>query len=695
MAAAQVLNQRIADGLMSEGHITAEAHQRAVTHVARHGGRIEDVLIEMEMVSEATLLKFVATLHGTRFVSTEKLFKAAIDPRIIAKVSPKLASLHLVFPVMWDEARKHLTVVSADPDNDLALQELKLASGAREIAAFVARPAAVVAAVARGYQGDTKAFSALFKTRNEAIELMQKDPFHRTSERPKAGVDYTPPPQVRGVGGPSIDVDFTQTPGGSKPPGGASPTAPSAVDMGGLVSMATGRSPRAPREATFTQETTPTGTREYLETLNVLVSLLESSRPDLRGHSASVARLMKTACERMALGPTQTVELVCAAYLHDLGKAGAYHLTALNVAEYDGHRVAAQKVFDTPIRLMEAVGLPPASTEAIRHMYERFDGAGFPDGQSGKEIALGARMLAIVDTYADLTQNPRNPYRKAVRPAQACDVLAQYKGTFFDPNLVDVFRQAMTGEDLKARLLADRYRVLIVDPDPEETTVLELRLVEQGFEVRIARSLEAAQHELQSRECDVVISEIDLDTPDAGLSLRGAALKEPWGREVLWIMLTRKTDREVAQIVFDLGVDDFVAKPASNDIFIAKLRQLLERRRASAAKDARGVSGSLAEMGLPEIVQILWHGRKTCALLLQGPGVTGQIFFASGQVVNALSDQLRGEEAFYRLMQLREGDFRLDTTYKPQDRAITATPEALLLEAMRRQDEAGSSGARA
>ena len=45
----------------------------------------------------------------------------------------------------------------------------------------------------------------------------------------------------------------------------------------------------------------------------------------------------------------------------------------------------------------------------------------------------------------------------------------------------------MTGDDLKARLLANRHLALIVDVDPEETTVLELRMIEQGFEVLQAR----------------------------------------------------------------------------------------------------------------------------------------------------------------------------------------------------------------
>ncbi len=445
----------------------------------------------------------------------------------------------------------------------------------------------------------------------------------------------------------------------------------------------------------------PAVSPQLIEALNVLVSLLESTRADLRGHSSMVARLTRKTCERIGLSPLQIAAFTAAAYLHDLGKMGAYHLTALNVSEYEGHRVAAGKGADLPVHLMESVGLLPETKGAIASMYERYDGQGIPNGQAGKDIPLGARILAVADTYADLTQNPRNPYRKILRPFEACEVLLQYRGTVFDPNIVDIFRQSTTGEDMRAKLLSDRHEALIVDPDPEETTVLELRLIEQGFEVKIARTVAQAKKILSENEIDAVVSEIDLDTPDAGIALREQLLKDGKGRDITWVVLTGKTDRQSAQRAFDLGVDDFVLKPVSTDIFAAKLRQLIERRQqSSGGGSARGVSGSLTEMSLPDMIQILWHGRKTCALRISAGPSSGEIDFAEGQVVDARWDAtrdgasqtpaqtLRGEDAFYKMLTLRDGDFRLDPAYTPGTRSIKASPEALLLEGMRRLDEA-------
>ena len=103
----------------------------------------------------------------------------------------------------------------------------------------------------------------------------------------------------------------------------------------------------------------------------------------------------------------------------------------------------------------------------------------------------------------------------------------------------------------------------------------------------------------------------------------------------------------------------------------------------------RGVGGSLTEMGLPDIVQVLWHGRKTGSLKIRSGTEQGEIHFVEGNVYNAMWGKLRGEEAFYAMLTLTEGDFSMDPGFKAPQQLVQASPEALLLEGMRRLDEAG------
>src|SRR5262249_27069912 len=152
-------------------------------------------------------------------------------------------------------------------------------------------------------------------------------------------------------------------------------------------------------------------------------------------------------------------------------------------------------------------------------------------------------------------------------------------------------------------------------------TVLELRMVEQGFLVKIARTVDQAFKMLEGGEIEVVISELDLQ-PQDGFALLEEARKHAWGKELPWVILSRKHGRAEAQRAFELGVADMVAKPSNNDLLVAKLRQILETRATKAGP--RGVSGSLSEMALPDIIQVLWHGRKSGSLRIRSKGEVGE-----------------------------------------------------------------------
>jgi hypothetical protein len=102
---------------------------------------------------------------------------------------------------------------------------------------------------------------------------------------------------------------------------------------------------------------------------------------------------------------------------------------------------------------------------------------------------------------------------------------------------------------------------------------------------------------------------------------------------------------------------------------------------------AGGASGSLAEMSLPDLVQILAHGRKSGQLKLAMGPHRGEIHFVEGEIYNAMFDQVRGEEAFFQMLKHREGNFSLNPSFRADARLINMTAEMLLLEGMRRFDE--------
>jgi response regulator RpfG family c-di-GMP phosphodiesterase len=639
----------VCEVLVRAGLLRHEQIESAFAEAQQSGERIEEAILSLGLVREAEMLKALASYYKAYFITSEKLAKADVARTPLDMIPMRLAEQVGICPVLFDVNSHALSIVTADPDDLEALQEVQLASGAHEIRAVLARPAAVKALIGKAYGGDIHAFAPLDRQAHVQFQAVLE-----VYERNLVTAD-------------TMNASLARSE--VQPRGGERVLSEKELTHDGPSSLA---------------GVAGTSSASSVELLNVLVSLLENARPDLRGHSAQVARLCRRMAEKMGLDPTSTTALVAAAQIHDLGKIGQFHLTALNCAEYDGHKVAAQKSLGVPARLLEPVRMAEETIQAVQHMYERYDGKGFPDGQSGKDISLGARVLAICDTYADLTQNPRNPFRKMLTPQEACAALTHHKGTVFDPNLVDLFHHTIAGEDLKARLLADRAQALLVDVDPEEMTVLELRMFEQGFVVRTARTAEQALKTLSEGETDLVVGDVDLGPTD-GLALLGEVRKHPWGRDLPWVVYTRRQERAVAQRAFELGVLDFVSKPANADVLVAKLKALLDQR--MAARPSRGVSGSLREMGLPDMVQVLFHGRKSGNLRIRAPEGAGEIHFQDGNVVNALWGELRGESAFYAMLGLHDGEFGLDPAFEPPSRVIHTTSEALLLEGMRRLDE--------
>lgn len=725
---------KAADLLLKAQAITIDQHISIEANVKRSGERAEEVIIDAGVMSEAELLRALSGAYRTHFVSTDKLSKAEIPRATVQMVPRRVAETLGVFPVMFDAENNVLSVVTADPDNESMLREIQLVSGAKQVKAFVTRPAAVSAAILKHHVGDPRAFGAIERA---ALGNMAYDPhllgmnMDGASKKPAS---FAPPPLQQHAAPPVHQIPQIQpalpipvipqnappaaqparpaqlsppTPGYGFPvqpiapiePPPPPPVAPAPPPAPVVAAKPPPPEPEPSAVASSSGRRTTSGFQNQLaavketardttvEILSVMVSLLENSRAELRGHSSQVTRFLKRVAERMKLDKETVYAVTVASFIHDIGKMGQFHLTALNVAEYEGHKVAAQKSYDTPLRLLESVGLVQQTRDAVFHMYERFDGKGFPDGLVGKEIPLGARLLAVADTYADLTQNSRNPFRKTLSPQEAIGVLQKHQGEVFDPSLVDLFKSIVLGEGLRNKLLANRYSVLVIDSDPEETAVLELRMVEQGFEVKIARTIDAAKKALKEGgegTFDLVLGELEM--PDGnGLELLEKTRQESWGKELPWVVFTGRQAGKEAQKAFALGAMDFVAKPMSSEVLVAKLKAMLDQW--STGRGAKGVSGSLREMGLPDIVQVLNHGRKTGKLNVRSGGEMGEIHFQEGDVVHAIFGKLRGTHAFYALLKLRDGDFGLDPSFTPTVRVIEESAEMLLLEGMRRLDE--------
>ena len=92
-------------------------------------------------------------------------------------------------------------------------------------------------------------------------------------------------------------------------------------------------------------------------------------------------------------------------------------------------------------------------------------------------------------------------------------------------------------------------------------------------------------------------------------------------------------------------------------------------------------------MSLPDVIQALANGRKTGLLRIGSGDQNGEIQFLDGAIVNATFGRRAREDAVYAMLALKDGDFALDPSFRPTERVMQESCEALLLEGMRRIDE--------
>ncbi|HTM46641.1 MAG TPA: HD domain-containing phosphohydrolase [Polyangiaceae bacterium] len=189
----QDVSLRLAQRLVRQGRLDQPLAKTALAHSRQRQIRLEDALVDCG-VSEHILLRHLADLYRTQLVSTEKLEHAKVTPRVLRMVPKSVAQRHIVVPIVLT-ATGELVVATPDPESVDLVKDVQLASQVREVRTTVARPAAVLAAIRKFYDGDQHAFNSLSDaapvTEGMALELTNNQ---GRSSLTTAAVSEPPPP---------------------------------------------------------------------------------------------------------------------------------------------------------------------------------------------------------------------------------------------------------------------------------------------------------------------------------------------------------------------------------------------------------------------------------------------------------------------------------------------------------------------
>ena len=170
----------------------------------------------------------------------------------------------------------------------------------------------------------------------------------------------------------------------------------------------------------------------------VLLSVVGEHDSALRDHLHDVAALAVEVGRVLGLAEDELAHVRRAAALHDIGKVAIPDaiLHAPRALEPDEWEYMRQHTIIGARIIGAAPELGPVA-DMVRASHERFDGGGYPDGVAGEEIPLGARIVAVCDSYDAMVT--ARPYRGALSTDEALAELRRCAGSQFDPAVVAAF----------------------------------------------------------------------------------------------------------------------------------------------------------------------------------------------------------------------------------------------------------------
>jgi putative nucleotidyltransferase with HDIG domain len=188
--------------------------------------------------------------------------------------------------------------------------------------------------------------------------------------------------------------------------------------------------------------------------------LFEAQREALLGTIEALAHAIEAKdgytirhCERMTerawalaqvlqLSDKEAENIRMGAILHDIGKIGIADSILNKPARLTPEEYEIMKEHTViGARIVQSVGALTDVVPIVRHHHERYDGKGYPGRLRGANIPLGARIIAVVDTYGAMTED--RVYRMAPGHYKAIEELQKLKGEQFDPEVVDAFLRLM------------------------------------------------------------------------------------------------------------------------------------------------------------------------------------------------------------------------------------------------------------
>lgn len=663
---------RIGQVLLEQGVLSAgQVELILAEQQARPGRRFADLALELGLAKDAQIAAALAAQFELQVVPDERLDRLNATPAALALLPPRTLREHRVLPTFIDTEQKVLTLVVADPTDIEVLKQAQAVSRAQRLRLFVA---------SRG--GLDQALDRLLPPEEPAPA---PEPRHALPTLAIA-LDVHPRRAAALRALTAADAD-------------PSAVAETPAQVGEWLAQGRGTLLVHHRAATPLVEehlpewrrlqprlqvrvvdgwgpaqvpaVPPASGRDFLlQLLEFALLSGEGRHIELRGRIRRTGALARALAQELGLPEGERDAVAVAALLYHAGRLSA--LGGLQEASDPATGVPLGR-HALAIALLEPFHPPWPVIELLRALEAR---GARPCARRAAEVVYSAAELAARPSAGE-------------DPAAALGPEAEGH----DPEVLAALGRVLRREGLRDRLEQEgapaRPLVLLAERDPATVTALEARLSQEGYEVLSVSSGEDAWARARALRPAALIANLRLPGRD-GLSLLVELRREPTTAEVPVFLLTDHAGpRDVARGL-ELGAEDVLVKPVNTAALLTRLRRVATR--AAPPTPAAGIRGTLADLPLAELLQTLSLGARTAEVVIGGGPAQGTLHLEQGRVVWAAQGALAGPEAVYALLAQRTGSFEVLFHRPAPGRNVEQPTAALLLEGLRRADEAGRGG---
>jgi PAS domain S-box-containing protein/putative nucleotidyltransferase with HDIG domain len=183
-------------------------------------------------------------------------------------------------------------------------------------------------------------------------------------------------------------------------------------------------------------------------TIDAMSNIVESRDPYTAGHQKRVSEIACAIAEEMNLSMEALDGIRMASMIHDIGKMYIPAEILSKPGELNELEITMMRTHpEVGYNILKNIEFTYPVAEIVYQHHERMNGSGYPNGLSGDEIHLEARIIAVADVVEAMSSH--RPYRPAIGIEKALDEISESRGVLYDPDVVDVCLKLFKEEKVK------------------------------------------------------------------------------------------------------------------------------------------------------------------------------------------------------------------------------------------------------